>query len=127
MPSICSRQVVKLGNRVLLCPFSCCNIGYRLAVGLHDLEIVIVHPDASLKITLLAYDFLGGNVKDVAVQFVFLLLSHVEMLYSRNLVAGQHEGQAVSMSSKSSCVMEMARLQSRLRREHDVLALRRYR
>src|ERR1700685_1962498 len=70
-------------------------VGYSLAVGLHDLEIVIVYPDASLKIPLLTFDLLGRNVEHIATQFIFLLLARVNDLVFRNLVAGQYERQSV--------------------------------
>ena len=68
----------------------------RFAVGLHDLKIVVVHPDASLEIPLLADDLLGSDVEYIAVQVVFLLLPHIKYVVLANFVAGQNERQPVA-------------------------------
>ena len=67
-------------------------IRHVLAVRLHDLEVVVVHPDAALEIALVLLNLLGRNVEDISPEFVFFLLADVEDRVFRNFVAGQHEG-----------------------------------
>src|ERR1700687_2035351 len=85
----------ELREKILLASFFPANIRNRLAVSLHDLEIVVIDPDSSLKIALLAYDLFGRKIEHIAMQLVLLLLPHVKNLIFRNFVAGKHEGQPV--------------------------------
>ena len=53
------------------------NVGHGLARVFHDLEIVVVHPNATLKVTLAFFHLLRSDVEGVAVQLVEPLLSGV--------------------------------------------------
>src|ERR1035438_4261887 len=85
----------ELGKEILLVAMFLPNVGDGLAIGLHNLEIVIVDPDAPLEVALLAFDLFGRDVEDVAIQFVFLLLSRVEDVVVRQVFGSQHERQAM--------------------------------
>src|ERR1700690_2694538 len=71
------------------------NIWNRLAVSLHNLKIVIVHPDSALEVALLTHDLFGSKIEDVGVQFVLLLLANVKNLILRNFVGAKYKGQAM--------------------------------
>ena len=72
------------------------DIGHGFAIGFHDLEVVIINPDPALEVTLFAFDFLRRDVKDVAMQFVFLLLADVEDVVFGQIFCGKDEGQLVA-------------------------------
>ena len=98
------------------------NLRNSLAVGLYDLEIVIVHPDATLEIPLFAYDRFRRNVEDKAVQRVFLLLAYIKDVVFRNLFRGQHEGQLVAEILYVAFIKSQpAVLKRGLRRKDNVL------
>ena len=84
----------ELGEKVFVILFT--DVGNGLAERLYDLEIVVVYPNATLKVALLAFDLLGSNVEHVAVQFVFLLLAGVENAVLGNFVGCENKGQAVA-------------------------------
>src|ERR1700692_504535 len=44
------------------------NLRHGLPVGLNDLEVVIVYPNAALKVSLLSHNLLGRNIEDIAMQ-----------------------------------------------------------
>ena len=92
-----------------------------MTVGLHDLEILIVHPDASLEISFLARNLFGSDVEHIAVQLVFRLLAHIEDVVLRNLIAGEHKGQTVAEVLNVALIeRKPALLQTRLRGKHYV-------
>ena len=110
----------ELGKEILLVAVFLPNVGDGLAIGLHNLEIVIVDPDASLEVALLAFDLFGCDVEDVAIQFVFLLLAGVDDVVFRQVFGSQHERQA--MSDIFEIFLRHKNLgQTRLRRKHHVL------
>src|SRR5438552_997895 len=80
----------ELGKKILL-SFLLANVRDGFAEGFHDLKIAVIDPDAALKIALLADDFLGSNVENIAMQFVLLLLADIENLIFRDFVGGEHE------------------------------------
>src|SRR5215471_11820780 len=71
-------------------------VGNGFAIGFDDLEIVIVDPDASLKISFLGLDFFGSDVKDIAVQFVFRLLADIEDVVVGKIFGCEHERQLMT-------------------------------
>src|SRR5208283_5987688 len=87
----------ELGEQVLLIAvlldliarMSIAQVGNRFAVGLDDLEIVAVDPDPSLKVALLAFDLLRGDVKNIAVEFILLLLADIENVVFGQVLLGQ--------------------------------------
>src|SRR5579883_1180197 len=83
----------KFGKEVLSSPAS--DIRYVLTARFHDLEIGVVNPDSSLEIALTLFDFFRRYVKDVGVEFVFLLLPYIENVVLRNFIGGEHERQTM--------------------------------
>ena len=68
---------------------------------------MVVHPDTSLEIALLADDLLGRNIENISVQFVLFLLADVQDVVFADFVRGQHEREAVLDVVKSSSVIMM--------------------
>ena len=68
----------------------------RLAAGLYDLEIVVVHPDASLKISPAFFDVFRGHFKHIGVNLVYVLRALVKDVIQRKLFAGEHERHLVA-------------------------------
>ena len=99
---------------------SIANVGNGLAVGLNDLKVVIVDPHTSLKIALLAFNFLRRDIEDVAMQFVFLLLADIEDVVFGKILGGQNKWQAVADVGEI-LLRHVNLLQARLGRKHDVL------
>src|SRR5579863_7850662 len=54
------------------------NVRHVLAAGLHDLEIVIVNPYAPLKITLVLFDTLRRDIKDISINLIHVLRSRIQ-------------------------------------------------
>ena len=75
--------------------FAAAQIGDRFAVRLHDLEIVVVDPNAAFKASMILVDLLRRNVEDVCLQLVLALLSDVENVVVGNLIGREHEGHDV--------------------------------
>ena len=114
----------ELGIEMFFLALLFCVTNFRngLAIGLHDLEIMVVDPDPALEIAFLANDLFGSDVEDVAMQFVFLLLADVEDVVFRNFLAGEHKGQAVADILNVAFIERQAALfEGRLRGEHHVL------
>ena len=63
----------------------------KLSFALHDLEIAIIQPNAALKIAVLTYHFLRCDIKDITVQFIFLLLPYVKQVVLTDFVDPQGE------------------------------------
>src|SRR5579863_292567 len=82
----------ELGEQVLAV-FLFADVRYRLSVGLHNLKIAIVDPDAALEVTLFPFNLLGGNVENIAMKVIFLLLADIENAVLVDIVAGQHKRQ----------------------------------
>src|ERR1700746_1647159 len=85
----------KSWKQILVAPLFA-NIRDSFAKRLHDLEIVIVHPDTPLKISFLANDLLRCNVEDVTMQLLFLLLADIEDVVFGNFIRGQDEGEPMT-------------------------------
>jgi hypothetical protein len=66
-----------------------------LSVGFHNLQILVVHPDFSLKVALLLLNLLGRYIKHVAVYFVDLLLSQVGQIVFFDITCGEDERENV--------------------------------
>src|SRR5579864_7919252 len=96
------------------------DVGNGLSVGLNNLKIVIVDPYAPLEISLLAFNLLGRDIEDVAVQFVFLLLANIEDVVFRKILGGQDEWKAVANVGEIF-LRHVNLLQARLGRKDDVL------
>src|SRR5262245_54218345 len=47
------------------------------AIGLHDLEILVINPDLTLKITLVLLDCFRRDVEDIAIDLVDHFLSEI--------------------------------------------------
>src|SRR5204862_4872158 len=60
-----------------------------------NLEIMVVDPDPSLEIALLAEDLFGSNIKHVGVQLVLLLLADIQDVVIPNLIRSEHKRQAI--------------------------------
>src|SRR5260221_7061272 len=54
------------------------NVGHGFPTRLHDLKILIIHPDAALEIALSFFNLLRRNIENVSVQIVLLLLAHIK-------------------------------------------------
>src|SRR5258708_38197007 len=67
-----------------------------LAAGLHDLKIVIVHPDAPLEVSLTFFHLLGSQVKDKGVNLVDVLLAGIEDTVLGQVLGGEHKGKAIA-------------------------------
>src|SRR4029077_11082445 len=66
-------------------------------------------------------DFLGSDIEYVAVQFILLLLSHVQNLILRDLITGQHKWQTITNIKQVLLGHGNATIfDRRLRRVHDV-------
>src|SRR5579862_8034185 len=87
----------EIGKKIFLAFALFIGVGFRnhLAVGLYDLVIVIVDPDASLEIAFLRIDLLRCDIEHVAVQFILLLLPHVNDAVLVNVVAGENHGKTI--------------------------------
>src|SRR5262249_30414638 len=97
------------------------DLGHCLTVGLYDLVVVIVDPDATLKITLLADDLFGRDIENETVQLVFLLLADIEDVVFGNFVGRQDKGQAVAKVLDVALIERKPTLiERRLRRKDDV-------
>ena len=108
------------GEQVFLAaPLLDAEVGHVLAVGLHDLEVAIIHPDAALKIAPVFFDLLGRNVEHVGADLVDALFADVQNLVVRNLIAGQHERHPV-LDIVKVLFRHSDAYQRRLRREHHV-------
>ena len=85
--------MVKLGKRFSwpASVFSHADVRHVLAVGLHNLEIMVVYPDAALEVALVLVDPFGRDVKHIGAQFIFFLFADVEDVVLGDLVLGQHE------------------------------------
>src|SRR5215475_14979752 len=92
-------------------------IGNTFAVGLNDLQILIVYPDAALEIALSFFNGLWSNVEDVSLQLVNLLLSDVHHLIFRQLLGGEREGGAFAQVVH----VFFGDVETGLRRKFDVL------
>ncbi len=67
----------------------------RLPVGLHNLQLLIVHPDLSFKITLFPPDHLGNDLKDVGVDLVNQLLAQVGQAVLADVGGGEDKGKDI--------------------------------
>ena len=67
-------------------------VRHRFALGHHDLQVHVVHPDPPPEVTPAAADPLRLHVKHVAHEFVHLLLSPILDLVLGKLLRGQREG-----------------------------------
>src|SRR6516162_6182265 len=65
-------------KQVLLAALLDAQVRYVLAVGFYDLEVTVIHPDATLKIPLVLLDLLGGDVEDVVADLVDALLADIQ-------------------------------------------------
>src|SRR4051812_34879904 len=82
---------------------------------------MIVNPDATLKKTLFLSNGLRSYVKDVGIDLVEPLLSHVEYLIGRQIVSGEHERVAM-LDVIKILTSQLNVLKAGLRREDHVLA-----
>ena len=73
------------GETILAALFQ--DVRHGLAVTLYDGEIVIVHPDGTLEIALVLFDFLGCDIEAVGVERVDTLFAFV-----LDVVLGQFGG-----------------------------------
>ncbi len=71
---------------------------------------MVVDPDASLEVALLAFNFLGRNVEDIAMKLIFLLLAHVQNVVLLNVLVGQHKGQPMPYVLKITLITWRGRL-----------------
>ena len=85
----------EFGEEIFLSFLALANVGHALAVSLHNLKILVVHPDPPLKVALLTFNAFGSDIEHVTVQLVFLLLSDVKDVVLGNLLRGQDERQSV--------------------------------
>src|SRR5258708_38627925 len=93
-----------------------------MAVGFHDLEIGLVHPDASLEVALLSDDCFWSDIEDVAVQLIFLLLADIKDVVFRNLSGGKHKRKAITEILHVTLIeRQPALLQRGLRRKNHML------
>src|SRR5947209_14343094 len=56
----------KLGKDIFIALAA--NFRNRLAAGLHNLKIMVVHPDAPLKIPAAFFNVLGSHVKNISIE-----------------------------------------------------------
>ena len=70
-------------------------VGNVFAVGDDDLVVLLIDPDAALKVALFLLDGFGLDVEDPGVDVVDLLLTDVSDVVLRGVLGGEHEGQAL--------------------------------
>src|SRR5579885_3087959 len=75
-------------------------IGDELAVGLHDFEVLRIHPDDALKIGMLPLDDFGFRFKDVAVDFVHFFAADVLQVVLGKLAGDQRVSGKTHKSAK---------------------------
>ena len=83
----------EFGIEILFVAVLLADVGHGLAVRLHNLKVVVVDPDSSLKISLLAHNLFGSDVEHITVDLIFLLLAHIKNVVFRQVGLGQHERQ----------------------------------
>src|SRR5215472_11096377 len=79
-------------NVFLLLAVGSADLGHGLAAALHDLKIAVVNPEAPLKIAVALLDGLRGNIKNIGVDLIHVLLADVQQVVLGQVVGGQNEG-----------------------------------
>ena len=64
---------------------------HRLAVALHNLQILVFHPDAPLKIPLPVLHFLWRNIENIRRQLIQRLVRHISDFVVRQFLRGQNK------------------------------------
>src|ERR1700719_5150469 len=64
----------------------------RFAIGLYDLKIGVIDPDAPLKISLVLLQLLGTDIENVGSEFIDGFASHIFDVVFWQFFAGEHEG-----------------------------------
>src|SRR5262249_54302496 len=64
------------------------DVRHALSTGLDDLKVLIVHPDASLKIPFVLLDAFGRHVEHVRIDFVYTLSADIEDVVLRQVLRG---------------------------------------
>jgi len=84
----------ELGKKILIHPFSVldADVWHRLAGVFHDLEILAVYPNPSLKIAFALLHLLRCHVEGIAMEFVQPLLADVGQVVLWQFVGSNGEG-----------------------------------
>src|SRR6266581_5072983 len=66
-------------------------VRHSFAVSLHDLQVLIVHPDLALKVALPFFDGLWCNVENIAVDLIDHFFAEVFHVVFADIVAGEYK------------------------------------
>src|SRR3989442_1264491 len=71
-------------------PFS--NIRNRLSVRLHNLKVLVVNPDLTLKVPLVLFDRLRRDIENKTVDLIDHFFSEIFQVVLSDVVTGEDEG-----------------------------------
>ena len=108
----------KSGHQVLVAFLA--YVRHGLAAGLDDLKVLIVNPDASLKIPFILLEVLRSHIEHVSADLIDLLSAHIEDVVLRQVFCSHHKWHFVTNVLKILSAHGDSS-QGRLRRERNVL------
>src|ERR1700728_3116249 len=91
----------KRGTNVERLVFLVDGVRHAFSAQLHNLQITVVDPDASLEIMSVFFFLLRGDVEDVGIEIVDMLLAGVGEFVLRGLVCREEPGHKHTVSSMS--------------------------